>query len=183
MRSSTSNSEVALAGISRNAITRGHVFLLVVVITLTCLTVEAGTWWWTHKVSWYMRRFDAEYSHALELRHGQTTKSVLIVGNSTLRYGVDVDALQNHLGLEYACRVLSVDATTYPDWYFGLKELFRKGAQPDYIVIVLPANNVLESFPIPEFSPYYLIAAHDIPALAQADHLNASAASDVVFEH
>jgi lysophospholipase L1-like esterase len=108
---------------------------------------------------------------------------VLIVGNSTLRFGVDVNGLRSKLGPGYECRVLSVDATTYPDWYFGLKELFRKGAQPDYVVIMLPANNVLEFFPVPEFSPYYLIAAHDIPALSHADHLNASAESDVAFEH
>jgi hypothetical protein len=185
MALSTSNSEVLARsrGLARNRITLVQVCQLLAVIALTCTTVEAGMWWYTHQVSRYVRHFEVEYNQAVSVRHGRAPKSVLIVGNSTLIYGVNADALRNQLGPGYECHVLAIESTTFLDWYFALKELFRRGAQPDYVVLILPANNVLELFPVPDFSAYYLIGGRDILALAWAENLRATAASEVAVEH
>jgi hypothetical protein len=152
-------------------------------LALTCAGIEAGTWWYTHKASRYVRNFEVEYNQAVVLKHGKAAKTVLIAGNSTLRQGVNMEALRSKLGPDYECHVLAIESTTYLDWYFALKELFRRGAQPDYVVLILPANNVLELFPLPDFSAYYLVGTGDIFALARAENLRATAASDLFVEH
>jgi hypothetical protein len=182
---STSNSEerASSSGRTGNRITIVQVYQLLAVIALTCATIEVVMWWYTHEVSRYVRHFEVEYKQAVGVRHGSATKSVLIVGNSTLIYGVNVDALKKQLGPSYECHVLGIESTTFLDWYFALKELFRRGARPDYVVLILPANNVLESFPVPDFSAYYLIGGRDILALAWAESLKATAASELAVEH
>ena len=185
MHLSTSNSRVlALSG--RRPIVliqRAHVYQLLVVIALTCFAAEAGMWWYTRNFSRYIRQFDMDYNQAAALKHNRGSKSLLIVGNSTLKHGVDVNSLKNTLGSGYDCHALAIEATTYVDWFFALKELFRRGTQPDYVVLVLPAKHVLELLPVLDFSAYYLIGARDIPALARAENLKATEASDVAMEH
>ncbi len=185
MRSSTSNSEAPALRNNNpgSSIVRVDVYLLLAVLALTCIGIEAGMWWYTHKASRYVLNFEADYNQAVALRHGRTAKSVLIAGNSTLRRGVDMDALRSKIGPDYECHALAIESTTYLDWYFALKELFHRGAQPDYVVLILPANNVLELFPLPDFSAYYLVGTRDILALSRAENLRATAASELFVEH
>ena len=183
MRSSTSNSEPrSPKSTHAGNVTAADVYRLLAVIILTCFTIEATMWWYTHRISQYIRHFQEEYTQAAGSRHGRLAKSVLIAGNSTLLWGVNEDEFRNKLGPGYDCHILAMKSTTYLDWYFGLKELFRRGARPDYIVVVLPADNV-DLFPVPELSAYYLIGLQDIPALARTEKLTATATSDVVVEH
>jgi hypothetical protein len=185
MPSSTSNSKSMPLNDKKwnSGIVRANVYQLLLVLALTCGSIEAGMWWYTHKESRYVRTFEGEYSQTLSLKHGDTTKTVLIAGNSTLRLGVNADALRSRLGAGYQCEVLAIESTTYPDWYFGLKELFRRGAQPDYVVLILPANNILELFPLSDFSAYYLVGAKDIFSLAIAENLRATATSTLFINH
>src|SRR6266481_5672976 len=55
--------------------------------------------------------------------------SVLMVGNSLLLAGVDVDRLHQLTATRLRIYPIFLEATTYYDWLYGLRHLFREGAR------------------------------------------------------
>ncbi len=68
---------------------------------------------------------------------------VLIVGNSLLKKGVIIPLLNKQLGPEYAFTRYVVEDTNYLDWYYGLRRLFREGARPRAVILMLNARQLM----------------------------------------
>jgi len=189
MHSSISNFEVeAFAPQAESlgvAIGREQVIRLLLALALVCAFVETGVAWWPHSIRNNGRRVEAEYAEALHLQPGggDQPASVLLVGNSTLRFGLDARELNRDLQPELAVHLLAVDGTMYEDWYFCLRELFRKGSRPNYVVLVLPPSHVARLAPPPDEASYYIFGIRDILALREAEKLNPTQVSNVIFAH
>jgi hypothetical protein len=189
MHSSISNFEIEVFAPQAEslsiAIGRDQVIRLLLALALVCAIVETGVAWWPRSIRSNGRRVEAEYAEALQLQPGSDNQpsSVLFVGNSTLRFGLDAQQLNRELQPKLAAHVLAVDGTMYEDWYFCLKELFRKGSHPDYVVLVLPPSHVARLAPPPDEASYYIFGTRDLLALREAEKLNPTQVSNVIFAH
>ncbi|MGC2112252.1 MAG: hypothetical protein WA655_22225 [Candidatus Korobacteraceae bacterium] len=89
---------------------------------------------------------------------------VLIVGNSLLKKGINISLLNEKLGPEYKVTRFVVEDTNYLDWYYGLHRLFREGARPRAVVLVLNARQLIapevhgDAFATLLMDPYDLLA-------------------------
>jgi len=165
------------------AIGHKHVTHLFAAIAITCAAVELATGVWSHFINSYGREVEAEYAEATDLRTSGkgNPKSLLIVGNSTLHCGVDVRALRNQVQPDLDAHVLSLNSMLIEDWYFALRELFRKGAHPDFIVLMLPPGHVANVAPLPDEASYYLFGMQDILMLRRAEEIGPTALSNIFF--
>jgi hypothetical protein len=165
------------------AVGREHVTHLLAAIAITCVLVEMATAVWSHSINSYGRRVETQYAEATALRssgEGQQ-KSVLIVGNSTLHQGVDIGDLHNQVEPAIDAHVLSLDSMMIEDWYFALRELFRKGAHPDFVLLILPPGHVICVAPPSDDVSYYLLGRQDMLMLRRAEGLDATTLSNVLF--
>jgi hypothetical protein len=189
MHSSISNFEIeafaAQAERLHISISRKHVIRLLLALALVCAFIETGVGWWPRSIRNNGRRVESEYAEALRLQPGSGDQpaSVLFVGNSTLRFGLDAPELNRELQPKLAAHVLAVDGTMYEDWYFCLRELFRKGSRPDYVVLVLPPSHIARLAPPPDEASYYIFGIGDILALREAEKLTPTQLSNVIFAH
>ena len=91
------------------------------------------------RVSRIQRRTVEEYRLAQTI--GADTcgrKHVLLVGNSLLDEDVRFDRVRDALADRWDARRFVIEQTFYYDWYYGLKRLFREGARPDVVIVMLP---------------------------------------------
>src|SRR5262249_13433131 len=72
-------------------------------------------------------RVSEQYADALRVHHAKSGEpmSVLMVGNSLLLDGVDVDRLQKLTSRQLSIHPIFLEATAYYDWLYALKRLFR----------------------------------------------------------
>ena len=187
MPSSISSSEYAESYCATREATveRRHVVFLLTAIALTCVIIEMATAVWSHSVSQYSRRVEAQYAEAAGLRPGAEgkSKSLLIVGNSTLNHGVDVRDLRSRVQPGLDAHVLSLDGSMIEDWHFALRELLRKGARPDFLLLMLTPGQVANMAPPPDDVPYYLFGSRDILMLRKAEGFDSTELSNIFFAH
>ena len=187
MSTYTISLETQVAGTLRKsreiAIGPRHVIHLVAAIAATCVLIEMVTARWSHSFSSYGRRVEVEYAEAAGLRPGGAgkQKSVLIVGNSTLYCGVDASDLRSRLQPRVDPHELPLDTTMIEDWYFGLRELFREGAHPDFIVLMLPPGHVANMPPPLDETAHYLFGVQDILMVRRVEGISLTALSNIVF--
>ena len=60
---------------------------------------------------------------------------VLMVGNSLLLHGVELDRLREMTVPRMSIYPIFLEATGYYDWLYGLRRLFREGAKPQVVVV------------------------------------------------
>lgn len=187
MASSTITLETQVAGTFQEsreiAVGQRHVVHLLAAIAAACVVVELATAVWSHSFSSYGRRVEAEYAEAAGLRSGREgkQKTVLIVGNSTLYHGVDILDLRDQIQPDVDAHVLSLNSMMIEDWYFALKELFRKGARSDFVLLMLPPGHVANVAPPTDDVSHYLIGTRDILMLRSAEGIDATTLSNIFF--
>ena len=117
---------------------RRYSLILLTVIGLLGLGLEFGLGWGLPRLSHIIERLKTEQAQAVRLKPlvGQPVP-VLIVGNSLLLDGVDISALDEKLRPEHRVTRFVVENTSYLDWYYGLRRLFREGARPKVLVLAL----------------------------------------------
>ena len=74
-----------------------------------------------------------------------------------------------------------VEQTFYYDWYYGLKRLFREGARPDVVVLMLSTRQWLRTETRGDYSAYYLMGTRDLPEAVRDLNLNATQAANLAF--
>jgi hypothetical protein len=176
MPSSTSSSESA-------ALVYAKVLVGICAIFLMCLEIFS-----VYLVKHYSptyARVSRQYAEALKVcpsRPGEPT-SVLMVGNSLLLAGVNVDRLQELMSGNLRIYPIFLEGTAYYDWLYGLRRLFRQGARPQVVVVGLPVNFFLGTGVRQEFSPMMLFDARDVLGVASDLRLDHTAASNLLLAH
>jgi hypothetical protein len=135
------------------------------------------------RVSTIQRRITTEYRLAKTIGTQGLTgrRQVLVVGNSLLAEDVQFDQLRDALGNEYDTHRFVVEQTYYIDWYYGLRRLFRGGARPDVVVLMLTARQSIATSIRGDYSAQYLIDKTDLPAAARDLSLNPTQTTNLLF--
>ena len=115
-----------------------YIVLLLTVLALVGLGLELATRRTLSQVSEVGQRLDSEQAAAEGIRQSaEGPLPVLIVGNSLLGSGVDPRLLDDRLRPEHHLVRFVVEDTNYLDWYYGLNRLFREGARPKTVLLML----------------------------------------------
>ena len=130
-------------------------------------------------------RISRQYERALTLRRAAPGQppSVLIVGNSLLLHGIQLDRLRSLTSGSMRIYPIFLEATGYYDWLFGLRKIFHEGARPDVVVVGVGVNYFLSNNIRPDYTPMEFVASRDVPALASALRLDNTEKSDLWFSH
>jgi len=176
MRSSISSSKPAALFYAK---------VLVVICAIFVAGLEAFSVYLVKHHSFTYARISRQYDEAIKVRPsrpGEPT-SVLLVGNSLLLYGVDVDRLHELTSGRMRIYPIFLEATGYYDWLYGLRRLFRRGARPQVVVVGLPVDLFLETGLRQEYSPLVLFDTPDVLGVASDLRLDNTATSNLLVEH
>ena len=123
---------------------RRHSLILLTLCAVFGIGLELGIRYWLPRVGSIHPRWDRERADAEKIgpRPGSPIP-VLSVGNSLMQKGVNFPLLNQMLQPDYTAIRFVVEDTTYLDWYYGLRRLFREGARPKVVVLVLNARQLL----------------------------------------
>jgi hypothetical protein len=150
-----------------------YVAMLLVCIAAGYCSVEVFFYVWSVRYSQVRKTLMSEYGGALDLRPWDSRSNrptMLLAGNSLLERGVDLDQFQKSLSAVYRIQRLAVSATTYQDWHYILKEIFRRGSRPQYVVLLLSPMQLSGKYPIPALAAVNLYRGSDLGQVA-SEHL------------
>jgi hypothetical protein len=176
MRSSTSVSSSAALS---------HAKIVVGICAVLVLLLESFSNYVLQHDSATYTRVSQQYAQAVQTRPaapGQPT-AVLMVGNSLLLHGVQLDRLRTLTSSQMRISPIFLEATGYYDWFYGLRRLFREGAKPQVVVVGVGVNYFLEDGVRPEYSSKLLFDARDALAVASDLHLDHTATSNLLLAH
>lgn len=125
------------------------------------------------------------YADALRVRHAKPGEpmSVLMVGNSLLLYGVDVDRLQKLTSSQLSIRPIFLEATGYYDWFYALQRLFRDGSRPQVVVLGVGVNAFLANGVRQDYAPLMFFDLKDAYDVASELKFDRNATSNLLLEH
>jgi len=135
------------------------------------------------RVSRIQRRVADEYRLARTIGNDPPSshQHVLVVGNSLLLEDVQFDRVRDALGQDWDTRRFVVEQTYYYDWYYGLKRLFREGARPDVVVVMLTSMQWIRPDIRGDYSIYYLMSSADLPDVARDLRLDATQTANLAL--
>ena len=130
-------------------------------------------------------RISKQYDDALKIRRGTAGEppSVLMVGNSLLLHGVQLDRLQELTASRMHLYPIFLEATGYYDWLYALHGLFLRGAKPQVVVLGVGVNYFLENGVRQDYAPMMFFNARDTLAVASDLKLDHTAASNLLLAH
>ena len=107
-------------------------------------------------------RIDTERRAAVKISRGAgPEKTVLVVGNSLLLEGVNFPVLRQGMAPQFATSRYVIEATSYLDWYYGLRTLYNEGSRPDIVVVTLDLTDMVRNAVRGEYFAYYLMMPRD----------------------
>ena len=130
-------------------------------------------------------RVSQQYAEAVKMRPakpGEPT-SVLMIGNSLLLEGVDVDRLKKLTSSQMRIYPIFLEATGYYDWFYALQRLFREGAKPQVVVLGVGVNSFLANSVRQDYVPLMLFDMRDSVDVASALKMDRTAASNLLLAH
>jgi hypothetical protein len=74
-----------------------------------------------------------------------------------------------------------VEQTVYYDWYYGLKRLYREGARPDIVVVMLGTGHWLSANIRGDYSAQYMMSVADLPSAARDLEMHPTQATGFLF--
>ncbi len=130
-------------------------------------------------------RVSRQYAEAVKMRParpGEPT-SVLMIGNSLLLEGVDVERLKKLTsGQMHICPIF-LEATGYYDWFYGLQRLFREGSRPQLVVLGVGVNGFLANSVRQDYAPLLLFDMRDSLGVASDLKMDRTATSSLLLAH
>ena len=162
-----------------------YIRLLVGICALLIVTFEfLGDFLLKHRSETYAR-VSRQYAEAVKMRPakpGEPT-SVLIIGNSLLLEGVDVDRLKKLTSSQMRIYPIFLEATGYYDWFYALQRLFREGAKPQVVVLGVGVNSFLANGVRQDYAPLLLFDMRDSLSVASDLGMDRTAASNLLLAH
>ncbi len=152
----------------RSVPVRRATWALLVGCLLIALGVEVAARFGLDRASRIQRRMVQEYASAVAIgQDGTPGQHVLVVGNSLLDEGVRFEQLRDGLADDVDIRRYMVEQTVYYDWLYGLKRLYREGARPDLVVVMLGTGHWLSPNIRGDYSAQYMMSLTDLPSVAR----------------
>jgi len=130
-------------------------------------------------------RVSRQYAEAVKMRPakpGEPT-SVLMVGNSLLLQGVEVDRLQKLTSSKMHVYPIFLEGTAYYDWFYALQRLFREGAKPQVVVLGVGVNSFIANSVRQDYVPLMLFDMRDSLAVASDLKMDRTATSNLLLAH
>ena len=168
-----------------NSVALFHAKILCVICAILIILLEVlSSYLLKHYSGTYVRVFQQRIE-AVGSRPSSSGKpvSVLMVGNSLLLAGVDLDRLHQLTATSLRIYPIFLEATTYYDWLYGLRHLFREGARPQVVVVGLPVSSFLEKGVRQEYAPLMLFDVPDVLDASSDLGLDRTATSNLLLEH
>ena len=167
-----------LSSISSSSVTRAT-YLLLAGCAVVALGIETVARVGFDRLSKMQRRTVSEAGLARTIGSDASggRKHLLVVGNSLLDEDIRFDDVREALDSEWDARRFVVEQTYYLDWYYGLKRLFRAGARPDVVVVMLSTRQWIRNDIRGEYSAQYLMDPIDVPAVARDLEFNLTRAT------
>ena len=159
--------------------------VLLAMIAMMLIGIEAGSNYLLQHVSPTYSRLSAQYHQALgafPARAGQPT-SVLMVGNSLLLDGIEMDRLSAMTSTRMRVYPVFLEATGYYDWLYALRRLFRQGSRPEVVVVGVGVNYFLTEGIRQDYAPKLFFDAADTLPLASDLNLDRTATSNLLLAH
>jgi len=130
-------------------------------------------------------RVSQQYAEAVKVRPSRSGEpvSVLMVGNSLLMEGIDVDRLQELTSSKMRIYPIFLEATGYYDWLYGLERLFRRGARPQVVVLGVGVNSFLQDSVRQDYAPMMFFDVRDVLGVASALKLDRTATTNLLLAH
>jgi hypothetical protein len=130
-------------------------------------------------------RISRQYDEALKIRRAGADEppTVLMVGNSLLLHGVQLNRLQELTSSRMRLYPIFLEATGYYDWLYGLHGLFLRGARPQVVVLGVGVNYFLENGVRQDYAPMMFFSARDTLAVASDLKLDRTASSNLLLAH
>ena len=130
-------------------------------------------------------RISRQYDDALKMRPAGAGEppSVLMVGNSLLLHGVQLNRLQEMTSSSMRIYPIFLEATGYYDWLYALHGLFLRGARPQVVVLGVGVNYFLENGVRQDYAPMMFFNARDTLAVASDLKLDRTATSNLLLAH
>lgn len=126
---------------------------------------------------------ETQAAHSLRPFTSDGRPTVLLVGNSLLLEGVQLEELQHTLAPQYEVSRLAIEQTHYLDWYFGLRRLLEEGARPSMIVLTLATDQLASRFTLGESFAHRQMSAVDFPLAVRNAKLDKTTASTYWLAH
>lgn len=167
MRLSISNSKQA---------TKADIVLVLSLCALFCAAVEFTTAHFFGRISRIEKRRESEYRAALAIHAasaGPHKPVILVAGNSLLLQGVNFPQLQQEVGPQIELHRSVFENTFYFDWYYGLRRMFRAGARPNIVALVLSPGQLTSNAIDGDYSALMMVDHKDLLRFANdigADH-------------
>lgn len=176
MRSSISDSK-------RPAVSYAKVLLGICVLVI--IGFEISSCYLLDHFSLTYKRISRQYEQAATVQRAGPgdPPSVLIVGNSLLLHGIQLDRLRALTSASMQIYPVFLEATGYYDWLYALRKMFREGARPDVVVIGVGVNYFLSNSIRQDYAPMLFFDGRDTFALASDLHLDRTATSNLWLAH
>ncbi len=133
------------------------------------------------------RRLTAEIERgvddALAIRGDGGRRQLLFAGNSLIFEGVDRATIQQSLGKAFLVHTAGVPGSTYDDWRYGLRSLFRRGAAPEFVVIAISPSQFLRPSAVTPLPVARLWRTREILAYYREQRPGLSTLSELLLEH
>jgi hypothetical protein len=158
---------------------------LVAICAALILVFEiASVYLLNHRSATYAR-ISRQYDEALKIRPASAGEppSVLMVGNSLLLHGVQLDRLQELTASRMRLYPIFLEATGYYDWLYALHGLFLHGARPQVVVLGVGVNYFMENGVRQDYAPMMFFNARDTLAVASDLKLDRTATSNLLLAH
>ena len=130
-------------------------------------------------------RVSRQYTEAEKMRPakpGEPT-SVLMIGNSLLLEGVDVERLKKLTSGQMHIYPIFLEATGYYDWFYGLQRLFREGSRPQVVVLGVGVNGFLANSVRQDYAPLLLFDLRDSLGVASDLKMDRTATTSLLLAH
>src|SRR6266852_9911404 len=162
-----------------------HAILLVGICALLIVAFEFFSDFLLKHHSESYARVSRQYAEAVKMRPakpGEPT-SVLMIGNSLLLEGVDLDRLKKLTSSQMQIYPIFLEATGYYDWFYALQPLFREGAKPQVVVLGLGVNSFIANSLRQDYVPLMLFDMRDSLAVASDLKMDRTATSNLLLAH
>jgi len=152
----------------------------ILIIALECFSAYLLN----HRSATYAR-ISRQYDEAVKIHAAGVGEpaSVLLVGNSLLLHGVELDRLRALTSTQIRVYPIFLEATGYYDWLYALRRLFRQGSKPQVVVVGVGVNYFLENGVRQDYAPMLFFDAGDTLNVASDLSLDRTSTSNLLLAH